>query len=360
MRSPVCQTHTIDLRGKAQTVLGPVPAGELGVSLTHEHLLIDLGSTFTPPDNATSYSYAYQPVTMENLWWIRYNYGGNKDNMELLDEDTAIAEAARFKRAGGRTIVDATSIGIKRDPLGLARIARATGLNVIMGSGYYVHEYHPEGTAGKSEDEIVEEIVRDIVEGVGDTGTRAGVIGEVGCSWPMHEDESKSLRAAARAQRLTGAPLLVHPGRDPRAPLQIMEIVREAGGDPERAIMSHVDRTIFDDDTLDKLAETGCFIEFDLFGSETTFYPFSPIDMPNDGKRLDYFLHLRERGRLGQLLMAHDICNKHRLTRYGGHGYAHILENVMPIMRRKGFLTEEIEQILVGNPARALAFSGPG
>ena len=349
-----------NLMGKAQTVLGPVPAEELGIALTHEHLLVDLGSTFSAPDDATSYSFAYQPVSSDNLWWIRYNYGGNKDNMELLDEDTAIAEAARFKKSGGQTIVDATSVGIKRDPLGLARIARVTGLNVIMGSGYYVHDYHPSNIVDKSEDEIVEEIVSDITEGVGDTGIRSGVIGEVGCSWPLEENERKSLRAAARAQRLTGAPLLIHPGRNPQAPLEIMEIVRESGGDPTRTIMSHVDRTIFDNDTLDKLAETCCFIEFDLFGSETTFYPFSPIDMPNDGKRLDFFMHLRDKGRLGQVLMAQDICNKHRLTKYGGHGYAHILENVMPIMRRKGFLAEEIDQILVGNPARALAFASPG
>ena len=350
----------LGLIGKAQTVLGPVPADELGISLTHEHLLVDLGSTFSPPDDATSYSFAYQPVTAENLWWVRYNYGGNKDNMELLDEDTAIAEAARFKKSGGQTIVDATSVGIKRDPLGLARIARATGLNVIMGSGYYVHDYQPVSIVEKSEDEIVEEIVFDITEGVGNTGIRSGVIGEVGCSWPLDENEGKSLRAAARAQKLTGAPLLIHPGRNPQAPLEIMEIVRESGGDPTRTIMSHVDRTIFDNETLDKLAETGCFIEFDLFGSETTFYPFSPIDMPNDGKRLDYFLHLRDEGRIGQVLMAQDICNKHRLTKYGGHGYAHILENVMPIMRRKGFLAEEIDQIMVGNPARALAFASSG
>ena len=349
-----------NLVGKAQTVLGAIPAERIGVALTHEHLLIDLGSTFQPPDDATSYSFAYQPVSIDNLWWVKYNYGGNKDNMELLDEDTAIAEAARFKRSGGSTIVDATSVGIKRDPLGLARIARATGLNVIMGSGYYVHDYQPASISGKSEDEIVEEIIKDLTEGVGDTGIKSGVIGEVGCSWPLHENERKSLRAAARAQSLTGAPLLIHPGRNPQAPLEIMEIVRESGGNPGRTIMSHVDRTIFDNDTLDKLAETGCFIEFDLFGSETTFYPFSPIDMPNDGKRLDYFLHLRDEGRLGQVLMAQDICNKHRLTRYGGHGYAHILENVMPIMRRKGFLGEEIEQIMVGNPARALAFTSPG
>ena len=274
----------------------------------------------------------------------------------LLDEETAIKEASRYQRAGGVSLVDATSVGIGRDPLGLARIARATGLNVIMGSGYYVDDFHPQDMGAKSEDDIVEEIVGDLTEGVGDTGIKAGVIGEIGCSWPLTDNERKSLMAAARAQRLTGAPLLIHPGRNPQAPLAIMEIVKESGGIARRTLMSHIDRTIFDFETLDQLAETGCYIEYDLFGSESTHYPLSPIDMPNDGKRLDYILHLRDEGRLDQVLMAHDICYKTRLTRYGGHGYAHILENVVPIMKRKGLSPEEISRILVDNTARALAF----
>ena len=348
-----------DLSGKAQTVLGAIDAGELGVTLTHEHLLIDLGSTFEPPQDASSYSLAYQPVTIENLWWVKYNYGANKDNMELLDEDTAIAEATRYKRAGGGSIVDATSIGIKRDPLGLARIARATGLNVIMGAGYYVHEYQPQSIYHKSEDEIVEEIVSDVTIGVGDTGhpvrgdRRGGL--QLAPAREREEEPARRVPGPAHNRRAAAHP----PGSQPPAPLEIMEIIRESGGDPGRTLMSHIDRTIFDNDTLDKLAETGCYIEFDLFGSETTEYPFSPIDMPNDGKRLDFFLHLRDEGRLGQALMAQDICNKHRLTQYGGHGYAHILRNVVPIMRRKGFEPDEIQQVLVGNPGRALAFTGP-
>ncbi|MCH7997686.1 MAG: hypothetical protein IIB11_07930 [Chloroflexi bacterium] len=215
---------------------------------------------------------------------------------------------------------------------------------------------NPQDMDAKSEDDIVEEIVGDLTEGVGDTGIKAGVIGEVGCSWPLTDNERKSLTAAARAQRLTGAPLLIHPGRNPQAPLAIMEIVKESGGVARRTLMSHIDRTIFDFETLDQLAETGCYIEYDLFGSESTHYPLSPIDMPNDGKRLDYILHLRDEGRLDQVLMAHDICYKTRLTRYGGHGYAHILENVVPIMKRKGLSPEEISRILVDNTARALAF----
>lgn len=345
-----------ELSGKVQTVLGSIDAGDLGVTLTHEHLLVDLARVFHEPEEASNLGFALQPVSMDNLWWVRHNWASNRDNHRLLDEETAIKEASRYQRAGGVSLVDATSVRIGRDPLGLARIARATGLNVIMGSGYYVDEFHPQDMDAKSEDDIVEEIVGDLAEGVGDTGIKAGVIGEIGCSWPLTDNERKSLMAAARAQRLTGAPLLIHPGRNPQAPLAIMEIVKEAGGVARRTLMSHIDRTIFDFETLDQLAETGCYIEYDLFGSESTHYPLSPIDMPNDGKRLDYILHLRDEGRLDQVLMAHDICYKTRLTRYGGHGYAHILENVVPIMRRKGLSPEEISHILVDNTARALAF----
>ncbi|MFQ5874215.1 MAG: phosphotriesterase [Dehalococcoidia bacterium] len=345
------------LSGKVQTVLGSIASEALGITMTHEHLLIDFADMFVYPEEASRIHLSRQPVSLENLWWVRYHWASNLDNMALTDEQTAIEEALRYKRAGGVSMVDATSVGIKRDPLGLVRISRATGLNVIMGCGYYVGPAHPPDMDGKSEDEIVEEIAKDLTEGVGDTGVKAGVIGEVGCSWPLTDNERKSLRASTRAQKHTGAPLLIHPGRNLAAPLEIMEIVREADGDPRRTIMSHVDRTIFDFETLTKLAETGCYIEYDLFGSESSYYPPAPIDMPNDGRRLDFVLYLRDQGRLDQVLMAQDICYKTRLTKYGGHGYSHILENVVPMMRRKGMTWEEIQRILVENPRRALTFA---
>lgn len=132
----------------------------------------------------------------------------------LLDEGTAIEEANLYVRVGGKTIVDATSMGIGRDPLGLARIARATGLNIIMGSSYYVAKVHPSGMDEKSVEELAEEIIRDVTEGVGDTGIKAGIIGEVGCTWPWTDNERKVVHASALAQQHTGAPLLIHPGRD--------------------------------------------------------------------------------------------------------------------------------------------------
>ena len=99
-------------------------------------------------------------------------------------------------------------------PPGPARISRATGLSVVMGAGYYVPVSHPEGMDDMSEDDIAEEIVRDVTEGVGETGVRAGIIGEIGCVFPLSANVLKVVRAAARAQVRTGAPILIHPGTD--------------------------------------------------------------------------------------------------------------------------------------------------
>ncbi len=125
-------------------------------------------------------------------------------------------------------------------------------------------------------------------------------------------------------------------------------------GDVTRLIISHIDRTIFDDDRLFRLADTGCVLEFDLFGLETTYYPHGDIDMPNDGVRLAFIRKLIDRGHLEQVVISHDICYRTRLRRFGGHGYDHIFRNVVPLMQSRGFSESEIEAVLEGNPRRLL------
>ncbi|MCI0441079.1 MAG: phosphotriesterase-related protein [Chloroflexi bacterium] len=345
------------MRGIAQTVLGPVPPESLGPTMTHEHLLINFGFMLRAPQEASQLSRAYEPLTLQNLGWVRYNHYSNRDNLLLLDEETAIAEAALFKRAGGGAIVDATTLGIGRDPLGLARIARATGLNIVMGAGYYVDAVHPRNMDALTENEITRQMIGELTVGVGDTGLRAGIIGEIGCTWPLTTNERKVLRASANAHRETGAAILIHPGRNEDAPKEILAVLSEAGADISRVIMGHLDRTVFRVDTLLDIASTGCYMEYDLFGNESSYYPLSDIDMPSDAQRLDYIQRLIEAGHRDRLVIAHDICTKHRLVRYGGHGYAHILENIVPRMRRKGFSEEDINAIIVANPARVLAFA---
>jgi phosphotriesterase-related protein len=111
----------------------------------------------------------------------------------MLDEDLAIEEASYFRQHGGRTIVEVTPIGLARNPKGLQRIAQATGLNVIMGSSYYVDKVIPQEVRDKSEPEITDGIIKEFFKGVEDTEIRPGLIGEVGCSWPMTEHEKRGL-----------------------------------------------------------------------------------------------------------------------------------------------------------------------
>ncbi len=344
--------------GKVQTVLGEVDPGDLGVTHTHEHILMDISALFPEPDDPELRERFHQPLSMEILGWVRYKHGVNLDNSRLDNVDMMIDETRIFKQAGGGTIVEATSVGLGRNPEGLAQVARGSGINIVMGASYYVGAAHPAGMDDKTEDEIVEEIVRDISHGVGDTGVKSGIIGEVGCTWPLDDNERKVLRASARAQRITGAPILIHPGRHNDSPLQIIDILRDAGGDIPRTIMGHLDRTIEDRDTLKALAETGCYLEYDLFGVEDSFYFWNPLkDLMNDAERLRLIAWLVDEGHGDQVLTSHDMSGKNRLVRYGGHGYAHTLENITPHMRRRGFREEVIDKLLVENPARILAFA---
>ncbi|MBI3989935.1 MAG: phosphotriesterase-related protein [candidate division NC10 bacterium] len=346
------------LSGRVQTVLGPVASEAMGVTLPHEHLLVDISCVFTEPQAASDKALASQPVGLENLGWVRYHWTSNLDNLKLLDEPMAVEEALRYRWAGGQTIIDPTNIGLGRDPAGLARIARATGLQIVMGAGYYVGLTHPPEMGGKRDEELAQEIIRDVTEGVGETGIRAGLIGEIGCSWPWTENEQKSVRAAVWAQRETGAPLMIHPGRHEKAPMEILEVVRQEGGELHRTIMCHIERTITEPRQLFDLAATGCYLEYDLFGLESSYFPFNPaFDLPSDGQRMEQVTQLIEAGHLAQLLLSHDICTKVRLTKFGGHGYHHLLVNIVPRLRRKGLDEAAILTLLVENPRRAFTFA---
>ena len=147
---------------------------------------------------------------------------------------------------------------------------------------------HPDNMDSWSVDAIAQRIIGDIIDGVDGTEIKAGIIGEVGCTWPLTENERKSLTAAAVAQRETGAAILIHPGRHPDAPAEILEILARGDADISRVIMGHLDRTVFDMDTLLRIAVSGCYLEWDLFGNEGSYYPLAELDMPSDAQRLDF------------------------------------------------------------------------
>ena len=341
--------------GKIQTVLGAIDGVKLGITLPHEHLFADQTDAFMEPAAVAEKNFAYQPITLENRWWVAAHHMSNMDNLSFWDEELIIKEASYYKHVGGSTIVCLSNKGLGRDPLALSRIARVTGLNVIMGSGYYTANTHPADMNKRTEDDIADEIVHDLTLGVAGTGIRAGIIGEIGCSCPLTDNERKVLVAAAKAQQFTGVPLNIHPGRDPKAPPQIMEILTKAGADLNRTVMSHIERTIRNPEDRLRLAEMGCYLEYDHFGFESYFQrEIALIDMPNDHQRVNEIIVLIERGYLKQILISQDICLKTRLRSYGGHGYDHILQNVIPLMQAKGMSAKQINTIIIENPKRLL------
>lgn len=343
--------------GKVQTVLGLIDANELGVTLAHDHVLIDGTFMYEEPEEMSKKGLAHQKITLQNRGWVAYNWTSNWDNVELKDEHIAVTELRRFVAAGGRSIIDPTNIGLGRDPKALARVARLTGMHVVMGAGYYIGTTHPDDMSDRSEDEIAAEIIKDIEEGVGTTGIRAGLIGEIGCTYPWLPNEKKSLRAAAAAQKATGAPLMVHPGRDPMSPMEIAEVVDKAGGDLTRTIICHIDRTCLDRAWLRDLASTGCYLEYDLFGNESSFYPPNPkVDMPSDAQRMDVILWHFEEGLERQILLSHDIATKHRLQAYGGLGYDHLITNVVPRLIQRGLSDAQVDTLIIENPRRIYSF----
>ena len=346
--------------GKVQTVQGPVDPSEIGATITHEHLLIDFIPVLQELPGASNLKRMHDPVTVENLWWVRHYWNSSIDNLRLLDVEVAIDEAREFYTAGGSTIVDVTSIGIGRDPLALHRISRATGLNVVMGGGHYVYLTHGEDIQNASVEQLAEGIISDVQEGVDGTGIKTGIIGEIGNSWPWEETEQKTLEAAVMAQRATGAPLLIHPGRDNYAPIQLLEAVDRWGGDLSHTVMGHIERTIFDYGVLDEVAATGAYMNWDLWGHESTYYPMNPQTyMASDQHRLEQVEHVIANGHVKQILHAHDICSKHRIKKYGGHGWDHIIDRVVPRLRARGTTQNDIDTMLIDNPSRMLTFREP-
>ncbi|XP_028516768.1 phosphotriesterase-related protein-like isoform X2 [Exaiptasia diaphana] len=346
--------------GKAQTVLGLIEPSKLGRTLTHEHLVMDYKNCFFKPVRESDMETVnLNEITLRNLNWIYQNPYSHKYNLSLGDEplDEIISEAAEFKKEGGSTIVENTTNGIQRNVELLKKISLATGLNVISGTGFYLDHTVTEEMKALTVEEMSNMMTKDLTVGVDSTGIKCGVIGEVGCSWPLAPFEKKSLQASAMAQTDTGAPVIIHPGRNDFSPKECLRVFQEAGGDVKKTVMSHLDRTIFDRKILVDLAETGCYLEYDLFGMEMIHYQANPaVDMPSDSQRVQEIKFLIDEGYEDQIMMAHDVHTRHRLLKYGGHGYSHIQVNIIPKMLKRGISQEVVDKIQIDNPRTWLTF----
>ena len=337
-----------------ETVLGPVEASALGMTLTHEHLLLDARPSWHKPEDPKVSELAHRAVTPELLHVLRQDPYCNLDNCSLNDEQLACLEAARFAELGGSTIVDATCLGIGRDPLALQRIARATGLNIIMGTGFYLERTHPPLVEEASTEQLRALMVQDLLEG--ECGVRAGYIGEIGVSASFTANEEKVLRAAARTQAETGVALSVHlPGWE-RYGHRVLDIIEAEGGQLARVILDHMNPSGFDTSYQTSLADRGAYLEYDMIGMDY-YFASENAQSPCDTENASAITSLLNLGYAERILLSHDVFLKMMLVHHGGNGYGYIPEHFVPRLERLGVTPQMIDMMLVKNPARV--FGGP-
>jgi phosphotriesterase-related protein len=340
---------------RAVTVLGEVSPEELGVVLPHEHLLWDqtCWGHAAPQELGDRQAYS-RPVSLDNRGRVVYHAFDYADNLVQTDVEVAVAEAKLFRLAGGGTICDVSSAGLGRDPRALYRIAVETGLHIIMGSALYVASSWSEDEKKRTPQDIRKVLRDEFVNGVGPMRIKPGILGEVGISDVRNPLEIRSLQGSALTQKELGCPILIHTpiwGKEGNA---ILDVLQEGGADPRKVGLSHLDPTMADYDYADSLAKRGAYIIYDQFG----MYLMSTegIFIPSDTERIATLKEQIRRGNLERILISQDVCFKICLTRWGGHGYAHILENIVPRLRREGITDEQIQTILVENPRRFLSW----
>jgi phosphotriesterase-related protein len=362
--------------GTVVTVDGRIDPDEVGVTTTHEHLFLDAAEAwFELPDEAQAREVATDPISLDNLWYVRRNPQQHRDNLQLTSMEEAITEVNYFQRAGGDTVVDVTPKAVGCDPKRVRGIARQTGLNIVHGTAYYTKASHPDRFESQSQDELgdtlEDEFVSDVVDGIDDTDVRAGIVGEIGLSDTIYPDEEAALRAGARAARRTGASLTIHPpGRTPesqrnrtyptsRWALEVLDIVEEEGLPPGRVIMDHMDRTIYEDlEYQYDLAERGAYLEYDVWGLEVYLENYND-SYPSDTWRAEAVCDLIDRGYASQLVFGQDVYTKTQRRKYGGYGYGHLLENIVPMLKERGVDQDVLDRIFVDNPRDVLTFVDP-
>jgi len=306
----------------AMTVAGPVDPATLGVTLPHEHTAIA-------------------------LWHIPNRW----DYWELTrDEPLIVEELGLFRAAGGATIVDLTLRGVGRDPAWLARVSAASGLHVVMGCGWYRGAYYPAEAQidSRSVDDLAEELVREAGDGVGESGIRPGIIGEIGTDKPwVSALEERVHRAAARASRQSGLAITTHAVMSDVGVAQL-RIFEEEGADPSRVVIGHADSYPSLDYYL-AIVSRGASVEFDFLGMS-----FTPQERHGEGRIVELLCELLSRGHAERVLLSQDVCHNGQLKRYGGNGYVHLAETFLPRLRAAGASEAEIETLTVANPRRLL------
>jgi phosphotriesterase-related protein len=311
--------------GRIVTVAGEVDPSAVGWTLPHEHTAI-------------------------SLWHV----AGRWDYWELTrNPDVILPEVAAFREAGGSCLVDLTAQSVGRDPAWLRDVSARTDLHVVMGCGWYRGSYYPATTDidRRTVDSLADELVREFEEGVGGTGIRPGIIGEIGTDKPwLSPSEERVHRAAARAARRTGMAVTTHGVLSPVG-IDQLRVLEEEGLDPARVVIGHADSWPHLEHYL-AIVERGASIEFDFLGMA-----FTPQERVDEPRTIELLQELVARGHADRILLSQDVCHNQQLKHYGGNGYTYLADAFLPRLRAAGVTDDVIDTITMANPRRLLTIA---
>ena len=340
-----------------QTVRGYIKPENLGVTLMHEHTFWDQSCyRMELPEAHTQRAFLQSKVSIEMLGKLRYNMHQHWDNVVNTDPELSTAEMNEFKCAGGHSICDVSTYGLGRDSKGVRRVSAATGLNIVLGTGLYVQQSRPKALGEMSAAQLTELFVKEGTVG-DENGILAGLIGEIGISDDsLPKPDVDLLKIVADVQKETGLSVMIHPPFFEKKAHAILDILEKAGADLERVIYAHIDPQCEDIDYQVSIAERGVCLEYDEFGHDfpCTLERYTRKWLPSDIQRVRGIAGLIERGHLDRVIVSQDICFKAMLKKYGGAGYSHILENIVPSMKDEGITDEHLNTIFINNPKRLL------
>jgi|GEM_PF-260381 len=364
------------------TVLGPVPAAELGFTSMHDHVLWD-GRGYRrrwekqlPTDGPVKPD---DPVTLENIGLLQHDMNLSWDAVTMRDREVMTEELREYRKAGGRSLVEMSAVGLRCDIEGVREASRASGVNIVATTGFYTGDFWPEEYRGWSIERYEEHMLREVEEGIDGTDVRAGHVKIA--LLDLSRDEENALRAAARVAATTGLSLTVHPcfgiggGHD-----RVARIVLDEGLAPERVVLAHSQAFIMGSehfatlitqpelgnlrfDHLDVLLEQGFNLSVECFGHtwavETTGWV-----LETDWQRLATVVHLVRAMGSTQVVLGNDVYLKILTRRFGGAGYSRLPGFVAPFLRKIGVSDFDLRRMTVENPARILSApergTGPG
>lgn len=298
-----------------QTVLGKLEPQELGVCACHEHLYVDLSR-------------------------VKKNEDTCLQDIELIMEDLE-----SFAALGGKAIVEVTNEGMGRDAQQLAEISRKTGLQIIASTGCYKDPFIPDDKKEWNRDQFAEWMITEIKEGIGETGIKPGVIGEIGSSLNEFKPiETELFHGAIEAAKTTKLPLSTHTTLGTCA-LEQIDLFQKEGLFLEKVIIGHQDLNTNDEVVLEVL-NSGAFAAMDTIGKE---------NYRADEDRIRSLLTFIEKGFENQLLLSSDLTRKSHLKSHGGQGYDIVLRSFIPALISHGVSSSIINKLLVTNPQKAFS-----